>query len=198
MDNLNRSIPPKYSIGIYDVPVLISNSTLTLARLEPAKREDMPVFGTWCFDWRYIWDNTEFDYQSIIKISYNNSIMGLIRYAAYPDIDTDEPYLLEILHLETVPKKLKLVEPLGKWLIWYAVEVALIFCKPKLNEPLIYLDSVEEAIAYYKDIIKMEPLGWVTLAPGEEGYAFRFIKLGAEGFSMSQKRLYGHPARIDS
>ncbi len=189
---------PNYSIGIYDVAVTTTGKSPAIARLEPARKEDMPSSGKWCFDWKALWERTNFDYQSIIKISYNNSILGLVRYAVYLSPETNKPYLLEILHLESIPKDLRLVEPLGKWLIWYAVETGLQFCNPSEGGTLISLDSVEDAITYYRDIIEMEPLGWVTIAPGEDGYAFRFVPEEAQKFCRKQAAAYGHPTRINT
>jgi hypothetical protein len=55
---------------------------------------------------------------------------------------------------------------------------------------LDFSDSVENAIPYYRDIIKMESLGWVTLAPGEDGYAFRFTLTEARNFCRRQENTY--------
>ncbi|MDF5721366.1 MAG: hypothetical protein PUP91_12990 [Rhizonema sp. PD37] len=164
------------------------------AILEPALEEDMP--DNWTFIWREIWSKTNFEYQKIIKFSYQGSILGLIRYAVYLS-ENDIPYLLEVLHLESVPTNKKLVEPIGKWLLWYAIRTGLKFCTPEENGALISLDSVEDAIAYYRDIIKMEAIGWVTIAPGEDGYAFQFTVAGARDFCERQTSTYALPRRID-
>ena len=187
----------KYTIGSYKVPVKNAKSIVCMATIEIAKEEDMPTDSQWNFCWQNIWKTTNFKYQQIIKISYNLSVLGLLRYAVYED-EEDKPYLLEVLHLESAPKDLKLVEPLGKWLIWYAVQTALVFCTLGDDDTLVTLDSVEEAITYYEDIIKMEPRGWVTLAPGEYGYAFRFIKSEAQNFCQRQTNTYGQPESIQS
>lgn len=189
---------PNYLIGTYDVAVTTTGNSPAIARLEPARKEDMPSPGKWCFNWKALWERTNFDYQSIIKISYNKSILGLVRYAVYLSSETNKPYLLEILHLESTPKDLRLVEPLGKWLMWYAVETGLQFCTPSKDDTLITLDSVEDAITYYRDIIEMEPLGWVTIAPGEDGYAFRFVLKEAQKFCQRQTAVYGYPTRINT
>ncbi|MTJ53058.1 hypothetical protein FJR38_10580 [Anabaena sp. UHCC 0253] len=55
--------------------------------------------------------------------------MSLIRYAVYTS-EEDVPYLLEVLHLESVPKDQRLVGPIGSWLIWYAVQTGLEYCIP--------------------------------------------------------------------
>lgn len=195
MKIFNNYKQPKYSIGAYDVAVIKTGTFFTTARLEIAQQKDMPSSGGWSFNWKRLWEITNFDYQSIIKISYNNSVLGLIRYAVYVSSE-GTPYSLEILQLESAPKNLKLVAPLGKWLIWYAVETALKFCIPDEDGTLVSLDSLEDAIAYYRDIIGMEPRGCVTIAPGEEGHAFRFIEMEARSFCQRQRNIYGQPTSI--
>ncbi|HZG73173.1 MAG TPA: hypothetical protein VEY51_16680, partial [Chondromyces sp.] len=170
-----------YSIGVYEVPVTTMAKTSIRARLEPAREKDMPMLSKWNFEWRELWDRTNFEYQNIVKLSYENLVSGLIRYAVYLS-EEDKPYLLEVLHLESIRKEERSVEPIGKWLLWYAVQTGLNFCTPDPSGTLISLDSVENAIPYYRDIIKMESLGWVTLAPGEDGYAFRFTLTEARNF----------------
>ncbi|OCQ88993.1 hypothetical protein BCD64_04425 [Nostoc sp. MBR 210] len=187
-----------YSIGAYQVPVKTQAQTSILVRLEPAKEEDMPIAGQWNFNWKELWKKTDFEYQNIVKLSDNNTILGLIRYAVYLT-DENIPYLLEVLHLESVPKDIRLVRPVGQWLLWYAVQTALNFCNLNQNdEALVYLDALETAISYYGDIIKMEPLGWVTIAPGEDGYAFRFTVTGARDFCQRHTNTYGDSQTIDS
>jgi hypothetical protein len=185
-----------YSIGVYEVPVTTMKKTPMIARLEPAKKEDMPLSTKWSFKWKELWHITNFEYQNIIKLSYDNSVLGLIRYAIYLS-EENIPYLLEVLHLETTPKDQRLVEPIGKWLLWYAVQTGLEFCSPDDSKTLISLDSVEDAITYYRDNINMESIGWVTIAPGEEGYAFRFTLTGAKNFCRKQRESYGCPKRIN-
>ncbi len=184
-----------YSIGVYIVSVRTMTQEPVEAIVEPATAEDMP--DNWTFSWREIWSKTNFEYQKIIKLSSQGFILGLIRYAVYLSED-DTPYLLEVLHLESMPRNRKLVEPIGKWLLWYAIQAGLEFCTPEENGALISLDSVEDAIPYYRDIIKMEPLGWVTIAPGEDGYAFQFTIAGARDFCERQTSTYACPRRINS
>jgi hypothetical protein len=186
-----------YSIGVYKVPVISIKNTRVIATLEPAKEEEMPTFGKWNFDWKNIWRITNFQYQNIIKLSYQDSLSGLIRYAVYTS-EEDVPYLLEVLHLESVPKDQRLVSPIGSWLIWYAVQTGLEYCIPDESDTLISLDSLEDAIPYYRDIIKMESLGWVTIAPGEDGYAFRFTTTEARNFCGRQTNTYGYRRKVTS
>ena len=43
----------------------------------------------------------------------------------------------------------------------------------------------------------MEALGWVSLAPGEDGYAFQFTFKSATAFCESQAKDYGYPTKIN-
>lgn len=185
-----------YLIGAYKVHVKTPTVTSALARLEPAEEADMPTSSQWSFNWKELWKRTDFENQYIIKLSYNNILLGLLRYDVYSN-EEGIPYGVEILQLESVSKQTALVAPVGKWLVWYATQVALTFCFfDKYDETLVNLDSLEDAISYYKDIIEMKPLGWVTIAPGEDGYAFEFDVTGARYFCERQKTRYGYPERI--
>lgn len=188
-----------YSLGDYDVNVTqVTDNISLMARLQPARKEDMPKSGQWQFEWQELWDRSDFEYQNIIKISCNGLLLGLIRYAVYVNQETDKPYLLEVLHLESIPKDERLVMPIGRWLIWYVIEVGLKYCIPDETGTLISLDSTEDAIPYYRDIIKMESLGWVSIAPGEDGYAFRFSITSARDFCNRQTRTYGNPNSVQT
>ncbi|CDN17283.1 hypothetical protein RintRC_2244 [Richelia intracellularis] len=46
--------------------------------------------------------------------------------------------------------------------------------KDEDNDPLVVLVALEQAVSYYRDKVQMEYLGCDTIAPDEEGYAFRF------------------------
>lgn len=183
-------------MGAYKVHVKTPTVTSALARLEPAEEADMPTSSQWSFNWKELWKRTDFENQYIIKLSYNNILLGLLRYDVYSNEDSI-PYGVEILQLESVSKQTALVAPVGQWLVWYATQVALTFCFfEKYDETLVNLDSLEDAISYYKDIIEMKPLGWVTIAPGEDGYGFEFDVTGARDFCERQKTRYGYPERI--
>lgn len=141
-----------YWIGVWTVPVKTGGRKQE-AILKPATAADMP--DNWTFSWREFWSQTNFEYQKIIKLSLQGQVLGLIRYAVYSDDEETSgggvPYLLEVLHLECMPKSIRLAEPVGRWLLWYAAKTGLKFCTPKENDPLISLDSVEDAIPYYSN-----------------------------------------------
>ncbi|MFO5491600.1 MAG: hypothetical protein ACLBM6_03415 [Cuspidothrix sp.] len=185
------------NIGSYVIPVTTVTKIPTKAILEPAQKKDMPVSGEWEFAWQELWDKTDFENQDIVKITYDGILSGLIRFAVYSTED-GIPYLLEVLHLECLRQNKRSIEPLGRWLLWYVVQIGLTLSTVAENDPLIQLDSVEDAIEYYRDVVKMEPLGWVTIAPGEDGYAFQFTRKCAEVFCQTQTNCYGYPTKIKS
>lgn len=169
------------------------------AELEPALEEDMPSRSSpdWTFDWRGFWQNTDFDCEAIIKLSCRGEVFGLVRFGLYPYPFVDNaPQYLEILHLQCVSKPRRSVNPVGFWLLWYAVQICLQYCVGEADGTLIRLDSLEEAIPYYRDKVRMEELGWTTIAPGESGYAFRFTQEGAQEFCLRVEQEYGCPVRL--
>jgi hypothetical protein len=80
-------------------------------------------------------------------------------------------------------------------LIWYAVQLALEFCTGEVDGTLVKLDATKAAMSYYRDKVMMEELGWTTIAPREDGYAFRFTKKSATEFFNRQQSIYGIPSR---
>ncbi|WP_413174015.1 hypothetical protein [Anabaena azotica] len=144
------------TIGTYQVKVLIDSKTEEVAFLFPATIDDMPT--NWTCDWLNIWKTTSFYCENIVKIVYNHQVWGLIKYGLYPYFypEPAPPIYLEITNLEADPTDRgdaakRLIEPIGKWLIWYAINVAFEFCEPKPEAPLIILDALDKAVPYYRD-----------------------------------------------
>ena len=190
------------TIPSYRVKVLGQQTRADLdAYLEPANEDDMPSLTSsgWIFDWKGFWTKTDFECEAIIKLSYQRKVLGLIRFGLYPyPFPTDNaPDYLEILHLQCVSRDRRQVNPVGFWLIWYALKIGLKYCVGDDDGTLVRLDSVEEAIPYYRDKVKMEGLGWTDIAPGEQGYAFKFTKQGAEEFCGRLEQCYGFPDRLN-
>ncbi|HHP7229888.1 MAG TPA: hypothetical protein ACFCUY_03390 [Xenococcaceae cyanobacterium] len=182
----------------YLVPIQTNSSETELALLAPAIESDMPV--NWTCAWNNIWNKMDGDCQSIIKLVYQNQIWGLMRYGIYPY--PGEPLFLEIEHLETNPTSIgqvanRVIKPIGKWLIWYAIQEALKLCNISDNDPLVILVSLEQAFKYYRDTIEMEYVGATTIAPGEDGYAFRFTKKQAIAYSQRHESQWGTVRIID-
>ncbi|BAZ10072.1 hypothetical protein NIES4071_18860 [Calothrix sp. NIES-4071] len=186
-------------IGSYKVQVLTKNGVKQEAIISPATVDDMP--SNWTFAWRELWQRTDFELQNIIKLVYDQQIWGLIRYSVFPYPGIPES--LEVEHLETNPintGKLanRLVEPVGKWLMWYATQVSLRLCSGGVKDIFVILVSLDVAVDYYRDIIEMEYMGATTIAPGEDGYVFKFTRNNAATFSRQIESTWGTPTLIDS
>lgn len=183
---------PIYKVKVKDKLGIILN-----AYLEPANEEDMLYLSTpdFTFAWNEFWQNSSFDCEAIIKLSYKGVVLGLIRFGLYP-FPSYTPDYLEVLHLQCVPKARRLVNPVGFWLLWYAAQIAFNYCVSETDGTLLRLDSLENAIPYYRDKVKMEELGWTDIAPGKTGYAFRFTKETAKGFCTRVEQEYGCPAKL--
>ncbi len=186
-------------LNSYEISIQTNSSETELALLTPATESDMPV--NWTCAWKNIWDKMDSDCQSIIKLVYQNQIWGLMRYGIYPYPGTPNNVVIE--HLEANPISQgqvinRLVKPIGKWLIWYAIQGALEACNIDNDDSLVVLISVEDAFDYYRDTIRMEYVGDVTLAPGEDGYVFRFTKKQAITYSQKHESLWGRGRIIDS
>ncbi len=185
------------TIGAYEVRINTPNGNQK-AFLCPAISSDMPT--DWEFSWQELWLLSDFGYQGIVKLIYADTIWGLIRYSVFPFQDRQ---IVEVEHLEANPistydKYPRLVEPIGKWLIWYVAKLALTRCSCADIDPLIILASVTDSVDYYRDIIKMEYLGNAPSAPGEDAYAFRFTREKAREFCDTQERVCGFASCFES
>lgn len=197
----------RINIDNYYVEIETERLDKQLALLSPALRSDLPKkrkknpIEGWDFDWDYLWLRTDFRAEDIIKLTYDRSLFGLVRYGLYtvPRQPNPEIYFLEIEQLEANPlsrgqQQLKrLIKPIGKWLIWYCVKVALKYGHQDNDKPLITLSSYPEAIDYYREVIGMELIGVTNSAPGEDLYGFRFQRQQAEEFIIKQELSYGLP-----
>jgi len=169
------------------------------AFLEEAKKDDLIILNQKGFkcDWIRFWSNSDFDCEAIVKLNYQGNILGLIYFGVYPyPFPNNSPEYLEILNIECIPETGRTFNPVGFWLIWYAVTIGIKTCKGKPDGTLIMLDSLEDAIPYYQDKVMMEGIGWTTIAPKEDGYAFRFTKKQAEQFCTRIQKKYGLPTLI--
>jgi hypothetical protein len=144
------------TIGSYQVKVLIESNTEEVAFISPATIDDMPT--NWSCNWLNICNETAFYCQNIVKLVYRNKIWGLIKYSLYPYTypDLNPPIYLEINNLEAHPTSrgdvaTRLIEPIGKWLIWYATKVAFKFCQVTPVESFVWLESLDKAVPYYRD-----------------------------------------------
>ncbi|MFN4886921.1 MAG: hypothetical protein ACK47D_10005 [Pseudanabaena sp.] len=178
----------KYQVNI-KTPLGIKNGFI-----EEANLEDMPK--KWDFNWLYIWTLTDFEVQKIVKLVYENKVYGLVRFSEF---EIENISVIEIEQLEAISTSrygidLRLVDPIGKWLIWYVAKIALENKNIKNSEPLIYLSAKLDAVDYYRDAINMEYIGNPYRSTGDEdGYAFKFTREQAESFCSNQERKWGKP-----
>lgn len=187
------------NIGSYRVRVLTQSAGEQEAVLSPATIDDMP--SDWTFSWRELWQRTNFALQNIVKLVYEEQVWGLVRYTVFPYPGI--PETLEIEHLEANPisrdqQANRLIEPIGKWLIWYATQVSLQFCSGGVSDTPVVLVSLDSAVDYYRDIIQMQYVRATNIAPGENGYVFKFSRDNAAAFCRRHESQWGVPILLDS
>ncbi|MGA7955200.1 MAG: hypothetical protein WCA07_16935 [Gloeobacterales cyanobacterium] len=170
----------------------ISSGQKETAQIESASEADMPT--DWDFAWPEFWQKTDFsDHEAIIKLVYREKIWGLMRYSLYSTRIDGPVNQMVISHLETHPdcrgdNPHRLIRTVGLWLVWYAVNVALQCCFLESDEHnLIVLSSLNEAVPYYRDVVKMRFLGHDRGAPGEDMYGFAFSKSEAISYCERYK-----------
>lgn len=151
--------------------------------------------STFTCDWVHFHSRLDLDCEAIVKLETEGKVQGLIHFALYPYPPKDNrPEYLEILHLETIQTSSRLVNPVGLYLIWYAAKTSLGFgCVGNNDGSVVELDALESAIDYYRNKVMMEGQGWRTIAPGEDGYAFRFSKEQSIEFCTRIEQQYGNP-----
>ena len=190
------------SIGCYQVQVRtyvfggkIGRKT---AFLLPAKELDMPL--NWDFVWKELFEKTRFDAEGLTKLVFQEKVFGLVRYSLYPC--PEKPKYIFINQMEAIPNgsgliSERLVEPIGKWLLWYVIQVALSRCskdvKDKGDNNLVVLEALDSAFDYYRDKIGMRHLGSSGGAPGEDVSIFAFSWDEAKVFCTEQTKKHGSP-----
>ncbi len=186
-------LTPIYAAIVFDV-----QGTKQTAILGPAKQSDMS--GDWVCNWQNLWKTADFECEAIIKLSFNGKIKGLMRFALYPydGNPSKAPEYLEIRNLEALDGNTRQVNPVGFWLIWYAIQVGLFICDGDSKGSVITLDAFEDKRLYYRDRVKMDELGQTRLSPSEDGYAYRFTEEGALAFCERLESSYGFPDRLSS
>ena len=77
-------------LPIYSVNVFNNNKFLVTAQLSEASKDEVllanKVLGFEC-NWLSLWEYSDFDYEAIIKLSFNGNLMGLARISLYSDSD---------------------------------------------------------------------------------------------------------------
>lgn len=184
-------------LGSYEVLLQAASQQQKTAILSAAAVDEMPV--DWSFRWSELWELTDFDCQGIAKLSVDGRIWGLIRYGWYPY--PGQPAFLEIEQVEASPFSRGILpnrplRPIGRWLIWYAIQTAFQLRLGTDDDTLVILTALASDFDYYRDVIQMECLGPLTIAPGEEGYVFRFTSAIAASFCQRQQRQWGMPRSL--
>jgi hypothetical protein len=163
-----------------------------IAVLSPAKANDIPT--DWYCSWLDFWNNANLECENIVKLVYEDKIWGLVHYGLYPY--PGYPRFLEIEHIEAHlisrgDTAERLIQPIGKWLIWYATRVSLEFCQTQADDPLVILEALDTAVSYYRDKVQMEYLGFTRSTPGEDLYGFRFSRTAAAEFCQQHESGWG-------
>jgi hypothetical protein len=193
------------SIGDWKVPVKNSNGQVEHAILSDFSVSDLVQLpSSFGFSWTHIHKITDPDWQQITKISYNGKTQGLIRYEIQPQPEVEDPSdipgldhkLIVVLHLEAEQGPQRLVEPLGKWLLWYAAKVASQICSGTEKGLLVGLVAMPSARAYYEDKVGMSNDGITDLPDGSSGYAFSFNRQQAEQFCRQHEQQHGYPMQV--
>lgn len=189
-------------IGKYIVPVITPQQTEVHAVLEPANKQDAetPYFTT--FNWPYVWTvNVISEWDGVVKLTYQDKILGLVRYSIIPTEEPDDecfvyekqPGLVLVGNLEAAKDiEHRLVDPVGKWLMWYVAQVALTYCDGNEKGYVVALVAKPDACDYYRNKIGMN-----HELPTTEN-VFTFSKQGAEQFCGHLIEQYGAPISTDS
>jgi hypothetical protein len=186
-----------FDIGSYEVSIKTPAEDQATAVLAIATAVDMPM--DWSCPWQDIWNASKREGFCIAKLASNQQLWGLIQYAVFPK--KEDPVFLFIDHLETNPidrgrAENRLAYPVGKWLIWYCVKVALEYCSGE-DDKLVYLLSKPTALDYYHNKIQMEWVETIDLNPGEKVDAFKFTRESARTYLRQQEKRFGSPRRIN-
>jgi hypothetical protein len=182
-------------VNTYQVKLTNTNQVIYLS--QAAQQDIVSASNTLDCDWLNFWSNLDTDCESIMKLECQGIVQGLIHIGLYPYPPLDgKPEYLEIIALEAIQRPHRLVKPVGLYLIWYATKTSLSNCTGNKDKSIVELDSLESAIDYYRDQVRMEGRGWVTLGPYEDGYAFRFSREQAITFCNRIEQQYGIPETI--
>jgi hypothetical protein len=161
-------MPEQERMSTFDMPhyrIKIPNGGVVpeYAYLEPLRKSELNQFTVNRFEcnWLDFWQVADFDCEAFIKFVYRGQILGLVRFALYPyPPNNEQPEIVEIMQIESVRDRLKLLFPVGLWLIWYAAKISIDFnCSADERGSVLTLTSVEAAIDYYQNKVKMEGLG---------------------------------------
>jgi len=181
-----------FNIGQVQVPITIkANNKKDYAILMPVKESDDPITGTWLFAWEdEIRQSARSEKRILVKFEYEKQILGLVSYVVGR---SQNSWVIE--HLETEQNiKGRLVEPIGKWLLWYCYKVGISFCLGSESEdtPLILVFAKPKAFNYYKEKIGMTYKSSIRLGESKV-YAFTDSRNRAKEYIQTLITQYGQP-----
>ena len=199
--------------GSFLVPVITSRGQPATAFIGPITQDNLPK--DWSCNWESIWSYTDFDTQAIIKMTEGKNLWGLMRYTLFSYDSEKQNNRADFLFIENIeahparqptgnyayrekkrPKAPSpFINPVGKWLIWYACNTALEYCEA---EPVLGLAADLNAVAYYRDIIGMSMVNTGLKAIGGDDYAFSLDRNEAQDFCDLQSSAYGNPQAVIS
>ena len=181
------------SIGQVKVPIkLNSTGKKDYAILIPITDFDKPITGDWLFPWEdEIRKSAKSEKRILVKLEYKKKVLGLVSYIVGKNRNS-----VIIEHLETKQDvKNRLVEPIGKWLLWYCYEVGINFClgTDVEDKPLILVFSKPKAFNYYKKKIGMTYKYSLHMTGEGEVHAFTDSRNRAKEYIQSLIAQYGQP-----
>ncbi|MEI6428462.1 MAG: hypothetical protein WCO45_08765 [Pseudanabaena sp. ELA607] len=179
-----------FNIGQVRVPITLkANGKKSYAILIPISDSDKPITGNWLFPWEdEIRKSAKSEKRILVKLEYEKKLLGLVSY-----IIGESRNLLVVEHLETEQNiEDRLVEPIGKWLLWYCYSVGINFCLGTDGEdtPLILVFTKPKSFNYYKEKIGLTYKNSIRLAQGEV-YAFTDSRKRAKEYIQSLIAQYG-------
>lgn len=126
-----------FNIGQVKVPITLKvNGEKSYALLIPINDFDKPITGNWSFPWEdEIRENAKSEKRILVKLEYEKKVLGLVSY-----IFDKSRNIVIVEHLESQKNMQdRLIDPVGKWLLWYCYRVSLDFClgEELSNKPLI-------------------------------------------------------------
>jgi hypothetical protein len=179
-----------FNIGQVKVPITLKvNGEKSYALLIPINDFDKPITGNWSFPWEdEIRKSAKSEKRILVKLEYEKKVLGLVSY-----IFDKSRNIVIVEHLESQKNMQdRLIDPVGKWLLWYCYRVSLDFClgEELSNKPLILLYSTSKAFRYYKEKIKMTYNDSIRLGEGEV-HVFTDSRKRSEEYVQSLIRQYG-------
>jgi hypothetical protein len=190
-------------IGSYTIPVVHrQNKERDNGLILPAERDDMSNSHL-SFNWTGVWQSTWFGWEGIVKCVYQGSVKGLMQYAIQPTAEPEDEHfnprkqagLVEIVYLETIQDiEERLIDPVGYWLIWYAVQIGFKYCTGSNNGSILGLSAKPEACDYYKNKVRMEYGNFTASTPTTvTTKPFRFTNHDANSYCERLYAKYGKP-----